>query len=88
MRPEKVTEALPSNVHTEVVREQPNDGQLSALPYDNPTNECAIRRPSRTRKPPDRLGVYIDVDSALSEEGVFTDRNKYKNSTCSRSETG
>ena len=74
---EKVTQATPGNVNTKVTRDQPNDGQLSALPHDNQTNDQAIRKSSRTRKPPDRFGVYIDNDSALSEEGFFTDRNKY-----------
>ena len=57
--------------------EQPIDGQLSALPHDNPTNDPVIRKSLRTRKRPERFGVYIDNDSALSEEGFFTDRNKY-----------
>ena len=61
VQPEKVTKAMPSNVNTKVTRDQPNDGQLLALPHDNPTNDHAIRRSSRTRKPPDRFGVYIDL---------------------------
>ena len=77
MRPRKVTEAMPSTVHTEVIREQPYDGQLSVHPHDNPTNVRAVRRSSRARKQPDRHGVKNDVDSALSEEGFYTDRNKY-----------
>ena len=35
------------------------------------------RMTTRARKPPDRFGVYIDNDSALSEEGFFADANKY-----------
>ena len=75
--PEKVTQATPGNVKSKENIEQPIDGQLSALPHDNPTNDPVIRKSLRTRKRPERFGVYIDNDSALSEEGFFTDRNKY-----------
>lgn len=77
VQPVKVTEATPRDVPAKEPRDQSDDGQLSALPHDNITNDPTVRRSSRTRKPPDRFGVYLDVDSALSDEGVFTDRNKY-----------
>ena len=77
VQPEKVTEDTPQNVNTKISRDQSNDGQLSALPHDNPPNDLSVRRSTRARKPPDRFGVYIDNDSALSEEGFFADANKY-----------
>ena len=40
---EKVTRATPGNVSTKIIRDQPNDGQLSALPHGNQTNDLAIR---------------------------------------------